>query len=417
VRTFKEQKYKVRTTANYITFPFLATLILFGITGCNRTGGAASSGDVAATVNGKNIYMGEVDTVLSEQAKGQQNQMSPLELAAARMQILDDLIQTEVLFQRADKEKLLPSEDEITQTINSQKQQAGMTEEQFQSRLRETGQTEQGLRETVRKQIAVQRLTNKLTSQIKISDKEVEDYFNNNKARYVASRGVGLSVIIADPADNSQQGIQNDAKSDSEAKQKIDLIYQRLNNKGDFATIAREQSEEPNSLLKGGDLGFLTEDQLKQGGIPADLLTKFFNGMEVGAYTAPTKLSTGQYAIFKLTDRRLQTENLTLDNPDVRKDISDTLINSRGKVLTQALVEVALNESKVSNNLAAKMIESPQNFGTMRPAGAAAAASPGASPAASPATSPAAATATPAAKTAASPKAAASPAASPTAKK
>jgi parvulin-like peptidyl-prolyl isomerase len=385
--------FKVHRAAQ-LTTTILVVVAAVLFTACNKTGGAAGNGEVAATVNGKNITMAEVDTLLSQQARGQQSQMSPLELAAARMQILDELIKQEVLFQRAEKEKLLPTEDEITQTINQQKLQAGMTEEQFQARLKETGQTEQALRETVRKQLAVQRLTDKLSSQIKINDKEVEDYFNHNRARYVAARGVGLSVIVVDPADN---GAQNDAKGDTEAKQKIDLIYQRLNNKGDFATIAREQSEDAQTVLRGGDLGFLPEEQLKQGGIPADLAAKFFGSMEIGAFTEPVKLSNGQWAIFKLTDRRLQTENLTLDNPEVRKDISDTLVNARGQILTSALIETATNESKITNNLAQKMLESPQNFGTMRPAGSA--------------TPMPAATQAP--QAAASPKAAASPAASP----
>jgi peptidyl-prolyl cis-trans isomerase SurA len=384
--------FKVQRAAQ-LTTTILVVVAAVLFTACNKSGGAAGTGEVAATVNGKSITMAEVDTLLSQQARGQQSQMSPLELAAARMQILDGLVKQEVLFQKAEKEKLLPSEDEITQTINQQKQQAGMTEEQFQGRLKETGQTEQALRETIRKQLAVNRLTDKLSTQIKISDKEVEDYFNNNRARYVAARGVGLSVIVVDPADN---GAQNDAKGETEAKQKIDLIYQRLNNKGDFATIAREQSEDAQTVLRGGDLGFLPEEQLKQGGIPTDLAAKFFGTMEIGAFTEPVRLSNGQWAIFKLTDRRLQTENLTLDNPEVRKDISDTLINARGQVLTSALVETATNEAKITNYLAQKMLESPQNFGTLRPAGAGPAE-----------------TATPAPQAAASPKAAASPAASP----
>ena len=51
------------------------------------------------------------------------------QLAQARLQVLEQLIQREVLFQRAEQEKLLPSEDEITNVINKQKQDSGMTDE------------------------------------------------------------------------------------------------------------------------------------------------------------------------------------------------------------------------------------------------------------------------------------------------
>jgi hypothetical protein len=38
--------------------------------------------------------------------------------------VLDGLVQEEVLFQRAEKEKLLPTEDEVTQFINDQNSRA-----------------------------------------------------------------------------------------------------------------------------------------------------------------------------------------------------------------------------------------------------------------------------------------------------
>jgi parvulin-like peptidyl-prolyl isomerase len=357
-----------RAVQSSIAVLLISAAILFA--SCNKTGGASGSGDVAATVNGKNILMSEVDTLLSQRAKGQQSQMSPLELADARMQVLDDLVKQEVLFQRADKEKLLPTEDEVTQVIATQKQQNGMTEEEYQKRLKESGQTEQALREVARKQLAVQKVLDKVGGQIKISDREVQDFYENNRQRFVAARGVGLAAIMVDPADN---GMTDDAKGEAEAKLKIDGLYARLKNGADFATVAREKSEDPNSNVRGGDIGFATEDALKQNGFPQDVISQFFGPMQNGDITSPVRFNTGQWYIFKLTDKRLQSENLTLDSPDVRRQITDALLNQRRQVLSSALLEVATNEAKISNNLAAKMLESPQNFGTLRPAAPAAA--------------------------------------------
>ena len=120
----------------------------------------------AATVNGKNVMLNEVDKIINQQFQGQQSQMSPLELAQARLQVLDTLIQKEVLFQRAEKEKLLPSDDEITQFINTQMQQSQMTQEEFQKRLRETNQTPESLREESRKALANQKLQDRINGNI-----------------------------------------------------------------------------------------------------------------------------------------------------------------------------------------------------------------------------------------------------------
>lgn len=346
----------------------IVILVGLGLAACtNASSSNAQSGDnsVAATVNGRPISLKEVDTSLNQQAKGQQAQMSQLELAAARMQVLDDLTKQEVLFQRAEREKLLPSEDDITQAISQQKTANNLTEDQYQKALKDSGQTEQSVREMARKQLAVQRLLDREFGKIKVSDKEVEDYYNGNREQFVVTRGVELGAIVVDPADN---GLVNDAKGDPEAKLKVDNLYQRLINHADFAEVARQASEDQQSGLRGGNIGFYSEDQLKQQGLPQDLIAKFFTTMQPGDITAPVHLNDGRYVIFKLISKHLQNENLTLDSPGVREQITEALRNQRKQILQAALIEVALNEAKVVNNLAANMLNSPNNLSGLRPA-------------------------------------------------
>ncbi|MGI8567201.1 MAG: SurA N-terminal domain-containing protein [Pyrinomonadaceae bacterium] len=354
-----------------ITILSLVLLFAVSFAACGSGGASGNAGKpgsaVAATVNGKPITLEEVDRVVNQQAGGQQSQMSQLELAAARLQVLDGLIQQQVLFQRAEKDKLLPTEDEVTAAINSQKTQNSMTEEEYQKMLRESNQTEQSLREVARKQIAVQKQQDRTFGNISISDKEVESFYSNNKQSFVSARGVGLAAIMVDPADN---GMQDDAKSDPEAKQKIDIVYQQLKNGADFATVARAKSEDSSSNARGGDLGFLSEEQLKQSGLPPELVARFFNSMQAGDITAPERTSNNRFYIFKLTAKRLQSENLTLESPGVREDIKKALINQRQSLLNAAMMATAMNEAKIENNLAKDMLNSPNNLSGVRPAGA-----------------------------------------------
>jgi peptidyl-prolyl cis-trans isomerase SurA len=298
-----------------------------------------------------------------------------LELAQARLQVLSNLVQREVLFQRAEREKLLPTEDEIDGAINTQKQQTGMTSEDFEKSLKEQNLSPDTLREEARKDLAISKLQDKYNSKISISDKEVEDFYNNNRQQFVNARGVALAMIMVDPGDNSAQGIVNDAKSDTEAKLKIDSIYQQLQGKADFATVARAKSEDINTLARGGDIGFASEEDLKNNGFPAELATSFFGSMQVGDYTQPVRFNSGKWYIFKLADKRLQTENLTLESQGVRQKITQGLTDQRKQILNAALLEVAINEAKIVNNLAANMLNNPSNLG-LRPA------APGSQPAA-----------------------------------
>ena len=59
-----------------------------------------------------------------------------------------------------------------------------------------------------------------------------------------------LAMIMVDPPDNSATGINDDAKNEADAKLKIDNIYQQLQGKADFATVARAKSEDINSLAQ-----------------------------------------------------------------------------------------------------------------------------------------------------------------------
>ena len=375
-------------SAKLVTKITLLALISLISSACNSGGGPdAKDSMVAASVNGKNIMLAEVERGISQQSSGKQSQLSQLELAQARLQVLDSLIQREVLFQRAEREKLLPTEEQITAAINQQKQQSGMTDEDFQKSLSQQNITMETLREEARKDVAIKNLQDKYSGKISISDKEVEDFYNNNRQRFVNSRGVALAMIVADPTDNSGQGIvQNDAKNDAEAKLKIDNIYQQLKGGADFATVARAKSEDANTLTRGGDVGFASEDDLKQNGFPPELVGRFFGSMQVGDLTEPVRFNSGKWYIFKLEEKRLQTENLTLESPGVRQQITQALVNQRKEILNAALLEVAMYDAKIVNNLASNMLSNPSNLG-LRPASSGAVGSPAVSPqtAASPA--------------------------------
>lgn len=395
---------------NRAKFLFVFVLILsftFALSGC-RSGSGSGNTDtaVAATVNGRNIMLSEVERALNQQAQGQQAQMSPLQLAAARLQVLEGLIQEQVLFQRAEKERLLPTDDEITQGINGIKQQRRLTEEEFQRFLRESGQTEQALRESLRRSLAIQKLQERAFGQISISDREVEEAYNNNREQLVNPRGVALAAIVIDPRTN--EGLQDDAKSETEANQKAQIIYQELRAGRDFATIARQRSEDATSGIRGGEIGFATEEQLRQGsGFPPELVGRFFGAMQPGDITEPVRTSDGRWAIFKLLDRRLENQPRTLEN--AREEIKEALINQRRALLSAALIATATNEARIVNNLAQNMLNSPSNLGVLRPATpptGGGTPTPGASPSATSATTPAASSpaSSPAATPTASPR-------------
>ena len=347
----------------------LTCLVVAGLVlnGCSSGASEAKDNMVAATVNGRNIMLSEVEKAVNQQTGGNPSSLNQLQMAQARLQVLNNLIQREVLFQRAEREKLLPTEAQIDGAIATQKQNSGMTNEDFEKSLKAQNISAETLREEARKDLAISALQDKYSGKIDISDREVEEYYTNNRQQFVKARGVALAMIMVDPADNSAEGIADDAKNETDAKLKIDNIYQQLQGKADFATVARAKSEDINSLRGGGDIGFATETDLRNNNFPPDLVANLFGSMQVGDYTQPMRFSSGKWYIFKLAEKRLANENLTLESAGVRQQITQGLTNQRKAILNAALLETAMNEAKIINHLAASMLNNPGNLG-LRPA-------------------------------------------------
>ena len=165
------------------------------VAGCASGGTTSNDNMVAATVNGRNIMLQEVEREVNRQAGGNPSSLSQLQLAQARLTVLSNLIQREVLFQRAEREKVLPTEAQIDGAIAQQKEQAGTTQEDFDRALKAQNMSIETLREEARKNLAIAALQDKYSGKITISDREVEDFYSGNRQQFKNERGVAVRVI------------------------------------------------------------------------------------------------------------------------------------------------------------------------------------------------------------------------------
>lgn len=329
-----------------------------------NTGAGGDPNETAAKVNGKIITMQEVDRAVKAQAQGQESKLSPLELAGARLQVLQTLVEQEVMFQKAEKEGTVPSEDEITGEINKQKTASGKTTDQIEKSMKEQGMTEAALRDQVKKSIAIQKLVDKITGKIEPpKDSEVEAFYNGNKEAFVKKKGVKLAAIVIDPA-NSGEGDQT--VDEASAVLRGNEIVKKLQAGQDFATVAREFSEDQ-SKFQGGDLGYLAEDDLKQA-FPEQTVLGLMNPQsQIGGITSTR--SQGKFFILKLQERSDKDEAVTLESPGVREQVQKSLVDNRKQLLAASYQAVAMNEAKIENFLAKKVVDNPNELSGARPAG------------------------------------------------
>ncbi|HZF39804.1 MAG TPA: SurA N-terminal domain-containing protein [Blastocatellia bacterium] len=366
-----------KKTVRKILLPTIVLSLSFLVSSCgeaNSSAGAGGGNEVAATVNSVNILIKDVDRVLAQQVGGQDGQLSQLsqiEQAAARIQALDSLITQEALYQQAQKENIVPSEDEIKRFIQNYKVERALTEEAFAAELKKTNQTEDQFREFVKKQLSINKLYEKAQTQLKVQDREIADIFKVNPKRYAIQPGVALSDIVIDPKDN---GAKYDAKGDAQAEQRARDLKTRLNNGDDFATLARQYSEHQ-SAYQSGDIGFLPTSEFadalpQQMGLPASVGDRLYK-MEPGNVTEPIKDAAGRWHILKITGKQTETRERPLDDPNVRKEIQDAILAQRKQVLDAAIQARARDEAKIENFLARRMLDNPNSFGVLRPVPAA----------------------------------------------
>ena len=348
-----------------------ATAVSIGACGGGGTSNTSTGGvdpnETAATVNGKVIKMEEVERAVKEQAQGQESKLSPLELAGARLQLLQKLIEQEVMYQKAEKEGVVPKDEDVSVEVNKRKQESRVSQEEFDRQMKQAGWTEQTLREEVKRGMAIKALVDKITGRIETpKESEIEAFFNGNPEMFVKRRGVRLAAIVVDPANSGQGDVTtDDASADLKLKEILGKVQQPAS---DFAALAREYSEDP-SRFQGGDLGFLSEAELKQS--YPQLAAGFMNPeFTVGRITNPVPIN-GKAYIFKLQERVEREENLTLESPNVRPQINELLVNNRKQLLAASYQAIAMSEAKIENFLAKKVVENPNELSGARPAAAA----------------------------------------------
>ena len=358
---------KVQMSKNAFLFVFLFSVAVIA----GACGGAAPTGPggvdpnaTAATVNGKAITMEEVERAVKQQAQGQESRLSQLELAGARLQVLQSLVEQEVMYQKAEKEAALPTDDEVTAEYNKRRTASGLSQEQWDSKMKEVGETEASARMAIKKGLAITKLTEKITGKIDApKDSEIEQFFNGNKTAFKNKRGAQLGAIVIDPRD---LGEGDTTKNEIEAQTKAREIGTRLLSGADFATVARENSEDQETKFKGGDWRYFSEDEMKQvfpQGFAEAIMQ--LNSGDIVRQLIPFE---GRYLILKVQRKQERDEDRTLESPGVRQEINEYLTNARKQILAASYQAIAMNEARIENNLAKRVVENPNELSGARPA-------------------------------------------------
>ena len=221
--------------------------------------GVMASAKTLVTVNGKPITQEEVDQELMQATQGRFNQVPADRQAAFRQQVLQQLIGKELIFDDAKKKGILKSAE-------------------YKKEYKK-------LEARMKKELAIQVWQKKVLDSIKISNKELKNYYKKNIDEFRQKETVHARHILV--------------KTEAEAKKIINelkpLSGEKLKEK--FIALAKKESTGP-SGKNGGDLGYFAKGQM----VPA-FNDKVFS-MKKGTITLkPVKTQFGYHVIY-LEDKK-----------------------------------------------------------------------------------------------------------------
>jgi peptidyl-prolyl cis-trans isomerase SurA len=329
-----------------------AGLLLTFLAGCKQTEHHAE--DVWAVVNGTEIKRDEVEKYYRSQVNAEGQKPTQEDSLSLKLNVVEQLINNEILLERAKKLNLEASDGEVEDKFTELK--SPFTEEEFQRQLKSRGMSVDDLKRDLRRQLSIQKLLNReVAAKITITDADVVNFYNANLNQFnVAEPQYRISQIVITPRKDPQ--IRNrkndDATNDGEAARKSKMITDKLNSGADFAQLAMDYSEDPNTAATGGDLGYIPESSLNQSD---PNLKKTVLGLKPGQVSQPIVLKDS-IRILKLVAREAAGQR-GVNDPQVQQTIRDTLRDRKEQLLRAAYLAVARDEAKVRNYLAQQVVE------------------------------------------------------------
>ena len=331
-----------------------AIALLLTAAACSRK---QVGGDVMALVNGRKISRTEVEKYYQGQTADAPQKPSEEQADTLRLNILKELIDNELLMQRAEKLGLLATDDEVNSKLAEAK--APYTQEEFDKQLKQRGLTLDDVKHDIRQQLTIQKVLNKeVGAKVNITDQDITNYYNAHKAEFnLIEPQYRLAQILVTTQPNPQAKNPGKAQNPTEALKKIQMIYNRLESGEDFGTDAMKYSEQPETAQNGGDLGFVPESSLKGDRGAFEAVSK----LKPGQYTAvlpvmdPNSRQIYGYRIVRLLGKEAAGQR-ELQDPRVQQAIREQLRDRREQLLKAAYYEIVRDQAKVENYFAQNVL-------------------------------------------------------------
>ncbi|HPS26673.1 MAG TPA: peptidylprolyl isomerase [Bacteroidales bacterium] len=177
-----------------------------------------------------------------------------------KCQILEEVMFQKLLLTQAEIDSITVTEKQVESELDRRMryfiEQIGSKEKLEEYFKKTVLQIKEEMRSKIRDYLLIQNVQAKLTQDVKITPTEVTEFFNAVSPDSLPLVGSQIEVaqIVKKPVIGQEEV--------NKVKEKLNGLRERVLKGEDFATLANLYSEDPGSMTKGGELGFVGRGEL-----------------------------------------------------------------------------------------------------------------------------------------------------------
>ncbi len=178
--------------------------------------------------------------------------------AALQRQVLERMIVETAQLQMAKEMNIQVDDTMLDRAVARMAEQNRMSLQDFRNQMEQQGMPFARFREEIRREIIMQRLREReVDNKIQIAESEVDNFLTSEAGSSQVQPEWNLAQILVRIPENAS------AEQINERRQRAEQLLQQLKSGADFAKIAAASSD-ASDALKGGELGWRSQDRLPQ---------------------------------------------------------------------------------------------------------------------------------------------------------
>ena len=225
--------------------------------------------------------------------------------------VIDYMIDNEVVYQKAQSEGIKVDENDVEQKYNQIKTMLDANGD-YKKSLEKANIDEAYLKETIKKDLVINKYKEKYEEDLKVTDKEIETYYNKNKSDFKEESIEAYHILVSILDDEDKQ--VSDSEKDK-LKSKANKIAEKIKSGEDFEKLAKENSDDKSTGKNGGYLGYFTKEDKNP-----EFTKKVFS-LDKGQVWDVFETPYG-YEIVKVTDKKTKQKSLE----DCREEIVNRIL-------------------------------------------------------------------------------------------